>query len=755
MKKWVIVLTILPFLGLLACDGPDEVYKPLPKDFDPVVANGLVRQAVTFEGVKGFLDETRTVVAEGPTVELCTDTELADIWAAMMTKPIIPMVGAAGLDMRGESWDGLTVDEAQSKDMLCQALYVGDGYVIWGDNYEVIGFFDTATREILDMLLWPGYEGTIQAPPYTIAVNKSIDRDGVPMNRTDGSARDPRTEDNMRDMNKALLRAFRPDFPGGPDNADCIDTGSCFVITSGTLPTIVFIDVGLYLPLEPTNLRATQIETALKRPFKFKTATMDVEGPVAEMSGYGSCNITYGTSWSHVRDACIGDDPVEMAQFQPTASSEWLVGDFDGLALYFGRNLGDREIIMLGDMPRDDDYVVGIAYGEQYEGSMTMPLAPTLEIFKQKLADKIRELVGLDETELTGVETLRAPGDPNLPPDVDERYQDRLQPRTIKAAFCTDDGPDPDTRYDSCQEDVNGSKVLLLVKTLETSIATVLGTRMVPTLRERTFYAKLWLESFFEYLNGGPLEPNQATYGPTGRADDIEGTLMMEVGSEEYTIYTRYDGQDDRMGWIQIYNAYNRPETVLKRDAELSTGGTGVLLFDTLIASPRLGLGSSNITLVETVPGIRRAIFDFPMREGETLTALVSYLPASTIAGYWIPQEGAHNEFHSSDYISLGGYTLGAGFYIVPAEDDPAKREVVGIVASTSFGPISFCSQSVELGDWVDDIMDGIVDMGYPCTLIITWSEGETYIVSLASMEDQKKLYFDNDRFYQAFAWLR
>jgi len=747
----------LMFAGLLSffasCDGPDEIYKPLPSNYDPVRANGLQKQSLIFSGKKGFFDETREVVTVGPSVEVCTDTELNDKWAEMVTKPIIPMVGAAGLDMRGENWDGLTVDEAQSKEMLCQPSYMGDGVVAWGDNFEVIAFFDTVTRKIQDILLWPGYEGTIDAPPFVFKVNGSIEKNGVPLNRTDGSDRDPRTEQNMRDINRALLAKFRPDFPGGVESADCVESGSCFVITTGTMPLVVFIDVGLYVPFEPTNLRIVQIETALKRPFNFKTADVTFDGPVPTISGYGSCEITFGTTWSHISSECIKDDPLAMAEFQPTSLAEWLVGDFDGAALYLRRDLADDEIIMLGEMPEPGDTIVGIAVGEQYEGSFNLPFSPVLGIFKQKLIERVREEAGLQPDELTGVETLRVPGDPNLPPDVASRYPDRLQPRTVKAAFCTDDGPDPDNYYDSCMRDVNGSRVLLLVKTVQTNIATTLANRMTPLLRERTFYAKIFLESLFEYFNGAPLVQNQAMYYPSGRADDIRGQLIMKRGGKDYTIWTAYDGQDDRMGWLQIYNGFNRTEEVLARDAQLSSGG--VFQFETLLTSARLGLASDNIEIVEEVPDIRRGILDFTIREGEIMTRLVPYQPASSVTGYWIPQEGAHNEFHPADVITLGGYSFSASFYLQPKQGGgEGEREVVGVLSDSFYGPVSFCGQTVELGDWVQDILEGIRASGYPCDLIITWSEGETFITSLASLGTEKrKLYFDNDRFYAIFAW--
>jgi len=68
--------------------------------------------------------------------------------------------------------------------MLCQATYYGRRDRRLGDNFEVIAVWDVRTRELYDMLAWPGYLGTIQAGEYTFQVNEPIRRGDTPLSRT-------------------------------------------------------------------------------------------------------------------------------------------------------------------------------------------------------------------------------------------------------------------------------------------------------------------------------------------------------------------------------------------------------------------------------------------------------------------------------------------------------------------------------------------------------------------------------------------
>ena len=251
MRRVLLGLSVLLVVAA-GCDQPSEIYEDRPSDYDPVAGNGLDPITTHYTGTKGFGDETLDYAPSGPTVEVCSDSEVSTKQTEMVNQPIIPMQGAGGLDMTGgDEWLGLTVDEAQTPDGLCQALYYGDGIAAWGDYYELIAFFDEQTREIDDILVRSGYKGTVEAGGFLFEINEAIEKDGIPLSRGDGSSRDPRTEDNMREMDRALIRAFRPSLDA--DQVDCVEAGSCYIIMSGTLPVLVFMSTGLYVVLEPVQ----------------------------------------------------------------------------------------------------------------------------------------------------------------------------------------------------------------------------------------------------------------------------------------------------------------------------------------------------------------------------------------------------------------------------------------------------------------------------------------------------------------------
>ena len=369
---------VLPGLSVLlvvaaACGEPSEIYHGLPSDYDPVAGNGHSPVTTHYTGKKGFEDETLDYAPSLPTVEVCSDSEVAAKQTEMVNQPIIPMKGAGGLDMTGgPEWLGLTVDEAQSPDMLCQALYYGDGIAAWGDYYELIAFFDTQTRKIDDILIRSGYKGTIEAGGFVFEINEAIVKDGVPLSRGDGSSRDPRTEANMREMDRALIRAFRPTLDA--DQVDCVEAGSCYIIMSGTLPVLVFMSTGLYVVLEPTQQHIVQLEVSLKRPFRIGTGAVDVVGLQPTLTGSAAagiadCEVTYGTTWGHIRQKCLGDDSMAMAQVTAVNGYENIVVELGGTLLYFERDrLAVDEILPEEPALDDGDTVSIVSVNAAYEG---------------------------------------------------------------------------------------------------------------------------------------------------------------------------------------------------------------------------------------------------------------------------------------------------------------------------------------------------------------------------------------------------
>lgn len=765
MRRTLLGIGILLFL--VGCDKPDQIYESLPPDYDPAVGNGLGPVASHFTGEKGFEDESAVDSGNVPSIEVCNDSEVAAKAAAMVNEPIIPMKGAGGLDMTGgDDWSGLTIDDVQSRDGLCQALYYGDGVAAWGDYYELIAYFDTETRKIDDILVTPGYKGTVKAGEFEIEVNEPIRKDDVELSRGDGSKRDPRTEENMRELDRALIRAFRAGLDA--DQVDCVEAGSCYIIMSGTLPVLVFMSVGLYVVLEPQEQRVVQLEISLKRPFRVGAGEVTVTGvdPVIKgtaAGGIADCSVTFGTTWKHIREKCLSDDPMAMANVTAVFGYENISVELGGAMLYFEREgLQVDQILPAEPTLEDGDKVSIVSINAAYEGEFSMPYSDVLRIFKTNLEAGIRaEVPSLGEDEATGVEMLKTPDDEALPASVKEGYRDRLRPGGIYAAFCEPDGADGNDEYDGCLEHSSGRPLMPLVATLQDLVANALGSRLTPKLMDSSFYVQHFERALAEHFNGGPILDAQINFSPNSdRPDTIYATTTIFKGEEPYTVNLYYSGNDDRIHFLNFQRGSSRMERVLLRDAALPTKidpqPSGVFTLTHLTSSPRMGLGAvGTITVDREITETRRALLTVKMSNSESLQVLAPFTPASTTSGYWLPVEGPRDEFVQADWFSLYGNTIGAGLFLAPKEAGSTEREVVAITGSAFFGEVPFCGFTVKIGDYADELLDNIEDAGYPCEMIVRKSENRDFVTSISDMDSQTKLYVTNNMIESVLVWLR
>ncbi len=760
-----VLLGLAALLIGVSCDQPDQIYQKLPQNYDPVTGNGIGPIATHFTGTKPFLD-TSTGTTVVPTREVCSDTELSARWAAMVNQPILPMKGAGGLDMTGgATWKGLTIDEAQSKDLLCQTSYYGDGVAAWGDNYEVIAFFDPTTRLIEDILLIPGYLGTIAAGDFEFEINEPITKAGNPLSQTDGSANDSRSEANLRDMDRALIRAFRPSLDA--DEVDCIESGSCYIIMSGTMPILVFMSVNLYVILEPQELRIAQIEVALKRPFRIGAGEIEVTGPTptihgTEAAGIPDCLVTYGTTWKHIREKCLGNDPMAMANIRATNGYENVLVELGGVLLYLDRpGMATDQILPIAPEPEDGDTVSILSLNAAYEGAFSMPYSDFLRIYKANLDAEIRaDLPGLAADASTGVEFLRTPDDPKLPDDIRHAYPDRLRPGGIYAVFCQGEEGE-DGKYVDCLTDSSGRPTLPLTNALQYLVSVVLADQATSRLTSLSFYVQQFEISLAEHFNGKPIGLEQINLAAdSGSPDRIYATTTIFKDDVPYTVNVYYGGNDDRMHFLNFQKGASRMERVLLRDAALPVPDdffpSGVFKMKHLLASPRMGLGAVGaISVDREVPKTRRAMLSFQMKADETMQVLAPYMPASSVSGYWTPLEGPQDRFTPAEWFSLGGNTIGAGFYMVPVGDGPADRMVVAIVGSAFFGTVEFCGFFVRIGDYADDLLAKIADAGYPCQMIVRRSENREFITSIADMDAQARVSVTNNMIDSVLYWLQ
>ena len=762
MRRLVLGLWMIAVFA--GCDKPGEVYQPLPDDFDAVAANGQGPVGTHFTGTKGFGDESAVSTPSVPTTEVCTTTEVAQKQAEMVAFPIVPMIGAGGLDMTaGGAWTGLSIDEVQSKEGLCQAVYYGDGVAAWGDNYELIAWFDPTTRLIDDIAVESGYLGTIQADGYTFAMNEPIQKGGVELSANDGSDLDPRSENALREMDRALIKAFRKSLD--PTKVDCVESGSCYIIMSGTEPVLVFMSVGLYVVLEPEEKRISWIEVTMKRPFRLDAGVIEVDGLTptihgTEAAGIPDCAVTYGTTWKHIREKCLADDPLAMAEVQTANGLENVTVNFGGVYAYFDRPaLAVDQVLPLQPKLEDGDTVSIVSANAGYEGDFSMPYSDVLRIFVANVDAAIRKQVpGLAHDAPSGVERLRTPDDPQLSSVVKHSYPDRLRPGGIYAAFCEDEIDHG--AYVTCYEDASGRPTLPLTNAMQQFVAMALGDQITPVLSQPSFYVQQFEMALFQHFNGGPVDPVQTILSAdSGSPDRIYATATLFADDVPYTVNVYYGGNDDRMHFLNFQKGASRMEAVLLKDAALPNPTdpepSGAFTLQHLLYSPRMGLGAvGTISVDHVVPETRRALLNVAMSDTETVQVVAPYLAASDVSGYWSPTDGPQDTFVPTDRFSLYGNTVSASFYLSPVAEGSDQLEVVGIGADAFFGDVWFCGQKATVGTYASDLLAAIEADGYPCALIVRRTENREFVNALIDLEGMRELYVSNDMVTGVFAWL-
>jgi hypothetical protein len=763
--KYSLYGLLICLLVAVSCDKPDEVYKEPPADYDTDIGNGFAPVDSHFDGQKEFGNESVPSEGTQPTIEVCSDEEIAATQTVMVKEPIIPMVGAGGLDMTGgEDWNGLTVDEAQSPDMLCQALYYSDDLVGWGDYYELLAIFDEQTREINDIITRSGYQGTIDAGEFVFEMNEPIMKGGAPLDKVDGMELDPRTDANLLAMDRAFLKAFRKGIDA--DQTNCIEAGSCYLLMSGTQPLLVFTSVGLYMLLEPTQHRIAQMEISLKRPFRLAMGEAKVEvldGGGFEPSikgvkaaGIEDCLIEWGTKWSHIESKCLGGDPIKMANITPWGNNQYIYTSLGGVTLYFESE--GKAYTLEDEAPGPDDTVAILSINAAYEGNFSMPYDTILEYFKTNLEAEIRSDLSLDEEEKTGVDQLRLPTDDALEDKIKADYKNRLRPGGIYAAFCEDLNDGVGTPDYDCQQADSGKWVLPLTNTLKTVVSTSLAKigQSKPKYTDTSFYVQHFERAMAQYLQGSEIDDSQINFKPAAsRPDIIYVNANMKRDGERYAFQAYYGGNDDRIHFFNFARGVSPSEEILLRDADLNSGG--IFSFIGLTRSGSIGLGATNtVTVGEIDEDIRSAHLTVKIA-GDDYEALAPYRPASSVDGYWIPLQGVQSIFHPADRFSLSGGTVGANFYMKPSITDGKKgqNEIVAISGSSFYGNIRWCNQNLQIGGSASDLLKGVAEADYPCSMIVRRSENNLFITELYDVDSKIQLDITDDMISSVMAWSR
>ncbi len=698
-------------LLVAACEeGPEQIYKPLPGDVKLPKLNGWDNPSVINPGEQPF--QMGTSGQKTGTTKICEADELQKRWAVMVKSPILPGTGMGGLDLRGTpKWAGLTIDDAQQK--LCQAYVAGEDIYFWGDNNELIAFFDPKTRIIDSLGAFPGYEGTVAAAPFELAVNKEVQKDGKPMS-------DPWSESAIRDMNKAFLKAFRPEVTN-PDQRDCVALASCYVRDWNTQKLLVFLDLGLYVAIEPEALKVTTIQMALQRNFefgrgdvKFQSTPMPPAGisPVPLIDFSATCKPTLGLTWDHIQKNCLGVDPEDKALMQPVWSNEAIYADMGGVSVYLTRpTLPKEQVIADGTRATATDKIVALGFNQLYQGRIVMDRTALYKAFWATVGAEAKKLV------------------PAL--DMDPVFA-KLAPAGDAAKLTIGTQRITDSTVFPAVEKT------LTIRTRELVEAEAKKLGVVPQkLKDPNFYVEILIREMLKLFNDdkAPTPSELYMFAADETAQVLYGRLARKLGTQRYAVTLVYQNVSDQVLALFFKEGALRTEEILFKDAELTQydnkPGDGVFRLWNLVKSKRLGL--VNVLFPKQDPGCPGGVCVYPKIERALVNlnmspatdVLVSYHKEDSLSGYSVPVEGKRSIFYPAAYFGFSGNVIGAGLWA------SGKDGITKAISSGAFyDQLDFCGKKVGLWDPVDNLLNSLPS---DCQNIISYSENGKFLLGIST----------------------
>jgi hypothetical protein len=663
------------------------------------------------------------------TVKICEADELAKRWTAMIKKPMVPMEGIGGLDMKGTpKWAGLTIDQAQQT--LCQAEVIDVDLYYWGDNAEVIAFFDTQTRLIYGMGAFVGYEGKINADNYELGINSPIMKDGKELT-------DPTSDANIRDMNRVFLKAYRPEVPN-PEQRDCVALSTCYVTDWNTMKLFVFLDLGLYIAIEPKAQKIYTVQIYLERNFdftkgdvKFEAPTMPPAGslpPTPKIAYSATCQPALGSTWDHITQNCLGIDPVEKALSQPWWSNEAIMVDMGSLSVFLTRQLATDAIFPIGVKPEAKDQIIALSLGGNYEGKLHISRTDLYGAFLADVAAQIKALY----------------------PAVDLAPSfAKLKPKEVKAGDAATLSMGTQRITDCTVTPCADATLTIRTRELVEAAVKAAGAVVPESLKNPNFYTEIFLRHFLTTFNDGKTPSPAEVYFYFGddTAQYLYARLSRKFAGERYIMVVVYRHNNDQILGLTVKKGALRTEDVLFKDAEASSAD-GVFRLWSLAKSPRLGL-AQKLFPDKVLPSIQSAIVTVPLTPAKQV--LVGYHKQDTLAGYSIPIDGQHDLFNPSAYFGFSGMAIGAGIYA------SGKDGIIKSVASGSFyDKLDFCNAKVGLFDPIDAVVKALPTS---CDTILSYSENGKLLTMMSTYVQETpykiglRLYFTAGRVDSARYW--
>ncbi len=434
--------SLVSALAFAGCeDGPVQQYKAAPSGAATTWNDGNTAGTAD-TATQGFGTQT----GGNNKQEICTGSQLATRWAAMVKEPIVPPYGAGGIDMSGGvSWAGLTIDDAEKTN--CQSTADGDIFGdgnsdnAWGDNGEVTVEYRLSTRKIIQINLWPGYLGVMNfhsadnAHTYQIGVSVQIQKDGQPFTYDLQDGQDTAFHAQTNEIYRALMATYQPALPPDAPTSDCLVNGHCISGSFGDAAYLYIPAMGWAIWIDnrtapqPVPSIPTRMDLDMVKIFPYYSSSvslkLDQEGPVAAAGTAGvakaPCTLKMGLKYSDFLSDCIqvnGDATKDQAALNMllaglSHNTERFFFDAQGVDVNFDDNtLANDAIITDSSQPHPADYATefdvdqdtGGIFTNDYDTKGNQDLHGTGAVYKEYarlVRQKLLALSGITDGDVT------------------------------------------------------------------------------------------------------------------------------------------------------------------------------------------------------------------------------------------------------------------------------------------------------------------------------------------------------------------
>jgi hypothetical protein len=438
MRRPILAMSIFASLAGVACeDGPNDPYRAAPAGAGGVWNAGSDGGAYSSDAGQGYNSSSGGSTA----IDICTADEIKKARDTFFPAPIQPPGLGGGMDVAGgplgdgksgwnplnpawkydgskESWTGMTIEMAQTKNLLCQGsnveVFVGISGMAWGDQDEINAVYSQDNRKISELVFRNGYLGTLDfdsdpTGPYGNKHYSLVLKNIEPMQVTDKSKPGSAASDFLFTWNPVgggtpgtvshaineVWDGLRYTYSRGtPRTPDCLASGQCASRQNdGQNGKWSFPYLGLYIYIDawqaagsfPNAWNMVRLDLLKILPFSDGAVTMqfDNTGPYLSRKGLGDagdkeCKFTFGMTYKDFlakcvavsSDAAVNATNVKKLDGGRTHSDENFHIDIAGIDPQFTATLKDSEIVGETTKPQDGDTAFSLTIDQSTIGAV-------------------------------------------------------------------------------------------------------------------------------------------------------------------------------------------------------------------------------------------------------------------------------------------------------------------------------------------------------------------------------------------------